>query len=89
MDKFLDYNLDPVPETPNALNTAMYKLLHSQDYAMLKYSVKHFSDFYRGLKKLLAVLENTSLPGNLAFYLDRVRHILKEEPLQKLFKYQR
>src|SRR5687768_9230943 len=35
MDKFLDYNLDPVPENPNTFNSAMYKLLHSQDYAML------------------------------------------------------
>jgi len=84
IDKFLDYNLDPVPENPNSFNSGMYKLLHSQDYAMLKYSVKHFSDFYRGLKKLLVLFENTQLPANLGFYIDRVRHIFKEEPLQKL-----
>src|SRR6476659_2779524 len=35
MDKFLDYNLDPVPENPNSFNSGVYKLLHSQDYAML------------------------------------------------------
>ena len=32
----------------------------------------------------MVLFENTQLPGNLGFYLDRVRHILKEKPLQKL-----
>ena len=49
MDKFLDYNLDPVPQHPTALSSFTYKLLHSQDYSMVKFSVKHFSDFFRGL----------------------------------------
>jgi hypothetical protein len=50
VDKFLDYNLDPVPQDPNTFNALSYKLLHSQDYAMVKYSVRHIADFYRGLK---------------------------------------
>lgn len=84
MDKFLDYNLDPVPSKPNSVNSAVYKVLHNQDYSMLKYSVKHFADFYRGLKKLLYLFANTELPQNLSFYLDRIVKILKEAPLQQL-----
>jgi DNA mismatch repair protein MutS len=84
IDKFMDYNLDPVPENPNPLNAFTYKILHAQDYSMIKYSVKHLSDFYRGLKKLLLLLSATALPPNLSFYLDRVRDILKEQPLQQL-----
>ena len=84
IDKFLDYNLDPVPQNQNAFNSYAYKILHGQDYSMVRYSVKHFSDFYRGLRKLLAMVEGAELPGNLSFYLDRIRIILKEEPLQKL-----
>ena len=84
IDKFLDYNLDPVPENPTNFNGQVYKLLHSQDYSMLKYSVKHLADLYGGLKKLLDILNETNLPPNLSFYLDRVRAVLREEPLKKL-----
>ena len=84
MDKFLDYNLDPVPEHPNPFNSNVYKLLHPQDYSMVKYSVRHFADFYRGLKKLLALFSTTELPSNLGFYLERIRKILQEPPLQQL-----
>jgi DNA mismatch repair protein MutS len=84
MDKFLDYNLDPVPQDPGPINSTVYKVLHNQDYSMLKYSVKHFADFYRGLKKLLSVFADAELPANLSFYLERVMKILKEPPLQQL-----
>ena len=49
IDKFLDYNLDKVPENNNAVNSYTYKILHGHDYSMVKYSVRHFADFYRGL----------------------------------------
>jgi DNA mismatch repair ATPase MutS len=84
IDKFTDYNLDPVPQNPNPVNAFTYKVLHAQDYSMIKYSVKHLSDFYRGLKKLLLLLSSTELPPNLSFYIDRIRDILKEHPLQQL-----
>jgi DNA mismatch repair protein MutS len=84
MDKFLDYNLDPVPQRPSAINSFTYKVLHTQDYAMVKFSVKHFSDFFRGLKKLLVVLKEAELPANLSFYVERMETIMREKPLQQL-----
>lgn len=84
MDKFLDYNLDPVPEKPNTLNSFSYKILHSADYSMVKYSVKHFGDFFRGLKKLLELFAGTELPANLAFFMERIVHGMKEEPVRRL-----
>jgi DNA mismatch repair ATPase MutS len=84
MDKFLDYHLDPVPEKPNTVNAIAYKVLHTQDYSMVKYSVKHFADFYRGLKKLLYMFADAELPGNLSFYLDRIKKVLSETPLTDL-----
>src|ERR1700750_1531855 len=52
MDKFLDYNLDPISENSNPVNTLTYKWFHREDYSMVKYSVRHFADFFRGIKKL-------------------------------------
>jgi DNA mismatch repair protein MutS len=84
MDKFLDYNLDPISSRLNSFNNLSYKLLHSADYSMIKYSVKHFADFYRGLKKLAGLLEAAELPGQFRFYIDRINKALTEEPLLKL-----
>ena len=84
MEKFLDYSLDPIPQTVNPVNALSYKLLHSADYSMVKYSVKHFSDFMRGVRKILHLFDRTDLPAHLSFYLDRMRKLLEEKPLQQL-----
>jgi DNA mismatch repair ATPase MutS len=84
IDKFLDYNLDPIPERQNPINSLTYKLLHSGDYSMVKYSVKHLADFYRGLKKLSALFANVDLPQQLRFYIDRIDKVLKEEAIKHL-----
>lgn len=84
MDKFLDYPLDPISEAPASFNNLFYKMLHSEDYSMVKYSVTHFADFYRGVRKIAELLEGLDLPANIKLYTDRIRGLLKEPPLQKL-----
>src|SRR5438128_8735749 len=64
MDKFLDYNLDPIPEKQTAFNSYTYKILHGADYSMVKYSVKHFADFLQGLQKLVRLLDGAELSAN-------------------------
>ncbi|MGZ3845322.1 MAG: MutS-related protein [Flavisolibacter sp.] len=84
IDKFLDYNLDPVPQHPNLFNSFTYTIVHKEDYSMVKFSVRHFADFFRGLKRLLYLFSGTELSVNLSFYLERIVDALKEEPLQRL-----
>jgi DNA mismatch repair ATPase MutS len=84
MDKFLDYNLDPISKNQNILNALSYKLLHAADYSMVKFSMKHFADFFRGLKKLSKLFSSASLPVQIQFYVERIDKALKEEPLNRL-----
>lgn len=84
MDKFLDYPLDPISETPASFNNMFYKWLHSEDYAMVKYSMTHFADFYRGIKKIAELLNNLDLPANIQLYIDRINGLLKQPPLERL-----
>lgn len=81
MDKFLDYNLDAVSQNQNFLNNLSYKLLHSADYSMVKFSMKHFADFFRGLKKLLYLFSSAELPVHIQFYLERIQKAFEEESL--------
>ncbi len=84
MDKFLDYPLDSISENSASLNNLTYRWLHSADYSMLKYSVPHFADFYRGLRKISDLMDGLDLPPAIQLYVDRINGILQETPLQKL-----
>ena len=52
IEKYLDYNVDPLPQDPNAFNSWTYKTFHVEDYRMVKYSIGHCADFFRGIKKI-------------------------------------
>lgn len=84
IDKFMDYALDPIPQHPNAYNSFFYRTLHGEDYSMLKYSMSHFADFFRGLKNISSLLTDLDLPPNIRLYIDRISGLLREPPLQKL-----
>lgn len=84
MDKFMDYSLDAISESPASLNNILYPWLHSEDYSMVKYSVTHFADFFRGIRRIADLLEDLDLPASIKLYIDRIQGILKEVPLRKL-----
>jgi DNA mismatch repair ATPase MutS len=84
IDKFLDYQLDDISENPASLNNLFYPVLHSADYSMIKYSIGHFADFYRGIKKISELLEDLDLPPAIKLYIDRMKGLLREAPLKKL-----
>ena len=84
MDKFLDYPLDPIGERSRGLNDLLYQWLHSEDYSMVKYSVPHFADFFRGLRHIGELFENIDLPSNIKIYVDRINQVIKQEPLRLL-----
>lgn len=84
MDKFLDYALDPISQNQNAVNSTIYRWLHSEDYSMVKYSVGHFADFFRGLSRIADLLEGLNLPPHIRIYIERIIQLLKEAPLDEL-----
>ncbi|MGZ8559083.1 MAG: MutS-related protein, partial [Chitinophagaceae bacterium] len=84
MDRFLDYALDPISENPNTINNVLYKWLHSEDYSMVKYSIPHFADFFRGIKEIVLLLNGIDLPPKISVFIDRINQILKQQPLQLL-----
>ena len=84
MDKFLDYPLDPINERSNTFNNVLYKWLHTEDYSMVKYSVPHFADFFRGIKEIVCLLDGIDLPPKMSIFIDRINQIIRQEPLQLL-----
>lgn len=84
MDKFMDYALDPISENNGNFNSLIYKWLHNADYSMVKYSVPHFADFFRGMKQIAVLLEGLDLPASISIYLDRASQILTHAPLREI-----
>ncbi|MEO8403638.1 MAG: DNA mismatch repair protein MutS [Chitinophagaceae bacterium] len=84
MNKFFDYDLDPPPLNPGPVNAFFYKWFKQGDYSILKFSIKHFADFYRGIKKLAVILEKEDLPISTRIYIERIQQLLKMPALQRL-----
>ncbi len=84
MDKFLDYALDPISANVNAFASLSYRWLHSADYSMLKYSIPHFADFFRGLRSITRLLAGIDFSKNIRVYIDRAEQLLRETPLARL-----
>lgn len=84
IEKYLDYNLDPLPAEPNSFNAWTYRTLHIEDYRMVKYSVSHCADFFRGITRLVNLFREQELPSFFKLYIERAEQLLKEDPLAKL-----
>ena len=85
IDKFFDYNLDSIAENQNPVSNLSYKWFHREDYGLVRYSVRHFADFYRGIKKLaLQFAGMDDLPPSFKIYIERIEQLLKEAPLKRL-----
>lgn len=84
MYKFLDYALDTIGNNPGTVEAYMYRLLHSADYGMVRFSIKHFIDFFRGLKKIVQLLGGLDLPMNFQIYIDRIEGLLHNEVFRQM-----
>jgi len=84
MNKFFDYDFDVPPANPDPLKATFYKLFHQGDYSILRFSLKHFADFFRGIKKLADLLSQEELPLATKIYIERTLLLLKKPVLQQL-----
>lgn len=88
MEKFYETAIDDIPQGMNLPAALGYKLFHSADYAMVRYSVVHFADFARGMDQLVRLLDDPGCPRLLRELLDRARRLLDPDVLQAMVKTQ-
>jgi DNA mismatch repair ATPase MutS len=85
MNKFFDYDLDTPPSHPDPVSALVFKWFHQGDYSVLKFSLKHFADFFRGMKKLTWLLsQQQSVPEISRLYIERTQQLLNNPELQQL-----
>src|SRR5437773_1112209 len=62
MSKYLDYDLDEPPSNPGMVTAMLYKTFHQADHSIIRFSIRHFADFFRDLKQMAELLIEEDLP---------------------------
>ncbi len=81
VERFYESNLDPIPAKPNTLAAFTYKLWHSHDFSLIKYSIRHSFDFIKGMKETVSFFLGTDTPPLLKKQMDEAKKILDKEGL--------
>ena len=84
IDRFYETAIDDIPHGHNLPAALGYKVFHSADYAIVRYSVGHFADFVRGMNELVLLLDQPGIPPLLGNLLTKSRQLLNEEILREL-----
>jgi len=84
MERFYETAVDDIPHGHNLPAALSYKIFHSADYALVRYSVAHFADFVRGMLKLIDLLDKPGNPRLLSDLLERARRLLDQDILRQL-----
>src|SRR6185437_14582269 len=61
IERFYETAVDDIPHGQNLPAALSYKLFHSADYAIVRYSVGHFADFVRGMSELVTLLDRPGI----------------------------
>jgi len=86
VERFYDTPIDPIPRSADIISTFLYKILHSHDYRLIRFSVKHFSDFIKGMAKLADLINQPESPAKLQVFSSRIRTLMTRRELQELVR---
>ena len=87
VEKFYETAFDPIPSRINTWNAALYKLLHSSDYLLLRYSVIHAVDFIRGNLEWVRLLLQEDTPTPLKVLLEEIEGLIPNTVLNLINKH--
>jgi len=89
VERFYEYNFDPLPNAVTSLTALNYKMLHGPDYSLIKYSIIHCFDFIKGLQQFVEKFLSEAAPAPIRKYLEIVKKTIAVEPLQIIFQHKK
>jgi len=84
MEKFYDSQLDSIPSSPNFLNAVGYKVFHTADFSLVRYSLSHFADFFRGMNQVIELFDRDDTPLLLRSFLHRAKDLMNKPIITEL-----
>lgn len=83
--KFYDSNTDSISGN-SVVNAVTYRLFHAADFALVRFSITHFADFFRGLDQLIELLDTEDAPVLVKSFLHRARELMNKSEIITLRK---
>lgn len=85
IDKFYDTPVQDMSAS-NRVNTFLYQLFYTADYALARFSVQHFVNFVKGMQELVELLKDAK-STQLQVWNERVRMLLNKPVLQEMLQH--
>lgn len=86
VDKFYDTPVEDMPGDANALSSIIYKIVNTQDYSLVRYSVNHFVDFTKGMQEIVDLFADDEVPQMLKTMLDRIAMLLNKHVVKLMLQ---
>ena len=81
IERFYDSSIDQIPARPGLIIATNYKIFHSSDFSLVKYSVNHCFEFISGIQILIKEFLTNDTPPPLRKILDESKRTLNNENL--------
>ena len=82
--RFFDSNIDALPAQAGPVNAYSYKVFHSADFSLVRYSLGHFADFLRGMKLLTELFNEEDCPPTLLRLMQRAADLVDRRGAREL-----
>lgn len=89
MEKFFETPLEPLPAHVNFLNSLSYVVLNRADYSLLRYSIQHFIDFFKGMKACSALLPEQNERATFTLIKKRIQQLIEFPIIEKMLAYEK
>jgi DNA mismatch repair ATPase MutS len=89
VDRLYDTPVEDMPTDANVINSFAYRVLNTQDYALIKYSVNHFIDFTKGMHEIVEVFKQDEVPPMLKVMLERISMLLNKHVIKLMLQWEK
>ncbi|MCW3079150.1 DNA mismatch repair protein MutS [Segetibacter sp.] len=87
VQKYYDSQIDKIPRDTNAVNSLYYRIVKSQDYALIKFSVTHFINFVVGCKQVADSFDSPNNPTLLQKIIERIKALTKNPVVTQMVEW--
>jgi DNA mismatch repair ATPase MutS len=86
LERFYETAIDEIPHAPGIVGSLTYSIFSSADFSLVRYSVKHFIDFFAGLQHIIKWLIVDDNPLLLKTMLQQIELRLNKTGLQQVLQ---
>ncbi len=78
IEKFFDTPISEIPSRQDPITANLYRFFNASDFSLVRYSVKHYIDFIKGMKEMADRLSQENNPPMLKVLIGRIQMLLSK-----------